>query len=87
MKSKIASATAVDDTSIYTPRRRVPQNCVTKTDIFGVLTAYFFFLNPLQIFLTRVEIILFINHYFLVYILDFSSSSYSYSFGPASVTL
>ena len=55
--------------------RRVLRNCVTKTDIcFGFPTAFFVFLTPLRIFSPRVEIIFFINNYFLVFIFNYHIS-------------
>ena len=56
--------------------RRVPQNCVTKTDILRVCTAYIFFvfLTPLEIFVPHLEILLFINNYFIVCIFKYRTS-------------
>ena len=56
--------------------RLVPQNCVTKTDIFGGLyrIRIFVFLTPLEIFVPCLGILFFINHYFLVCIFNYCTS-------------
>ena len=59
------------------PHWRVPQNCVTKTEMFWGLVPhiYIVFLNPLLIYVPDVEIIFCINHYFLVCIFNYRISS------------
>ena len=61
---------------ILFPHRRVPQDYVTKMDIFGgsYHIIFFVFLTPLWIFLPRLEIIFFINQYFLVCIFKYRTS-------------
>ena len=52
-----------------------------KTDNFGgsYLIYIFFLLTPLRIFVPRLEIIIFINHYFLVCIFKYRRSPRVYS--------
>ena len=49
---------------------RVPQNCLTKTDILGVVPhlyiyIFLFFLDPVTNICTSIRILFFINNYFL----------------------
>ena len=56
--------------------RRVPQKNMTKRTFIGVCTAYIFlFLTLLRIFITHLEILFCINHYFLVCIFPYCTSS------------
>ena len=66
-----------DGTEIGTNCRRFLRENVTKPDIYwGSYRIHIFvFLTLLQIFVPRLEIIFFINHYFLVSIFKYRTSS------------